>query len=149
MTGKQMSAEQQAEAEAAFAVLRGVPDVGDTFKHTDRWGHVSSYRVESWLRRRPPRKPNDGPDEQTRLDEQILSELRAEGKIPPPRGAGPDDVPLEWFRREEAEYISGYGVCGIILRVADVVVTGRVPWTEEVIEEHRRLALLLAGEALT
>jgi hypothetical protein len=142
-----------------------IPDVGDTFEVTRTWVYrkwqwtpfpryrtrvssaTHSYRVDAWLRRRRPRP--ESCDERAALTRQIIDEMIAEGQIDPPRGAGPDNVPLEWCRREEAEYVSGVGVAGIIVRVADVEVTGQVPWDKGLIQYARISANRLAGEPLT
>lgn len=142
-----------------------IPDVGDTFTVTKVWEwrrwqltpfpwyrrHVrteeSSYRVVSWMRRRQPRP--EPQDEQAQFAREIIAEMIAEGRIEGPRCFGPDRVPLEWCRREEAEYVSGAGVDGTIQRVSDVTVTGRVSWDEETIQYHRNSANKLAGEPLT
>jgi hypothetical protein len=142
-----------------------IPDVGDTFTVTDAWEcrrwqwlpfprcrtrvitEEHSYRVESWLRRRPPRgEPRTA---QEAILWEMLDEMTAADGIDGPRGAGPDRVPLEWCHREEAEYVSGVGVGGTIQRVADVTVTGRVGWDEKTLRQHRDFADSLAGEPLT
>lgn len=141
-----------------------IPDVGDTFTVTDAWTYRKwqwtpfprycartytdqhSYRVTGWMRRRPPRP--EPRDEREALTRQIIDEMLADGRLEPQRGAGPDGVPLEWCHREDAEYVEGAGVGGIIQRVADVTVTGRVSWDEKTIQEYRDLANSLAGEPL-
>jgi hypothetical protein len=50
--------------------------------------------------------------------------------------------------RDQAEYVSGSGVCGIIRRVEDVEIIGRVSWSEELIDEERRHAVRLAGQPI-
>lgn len=143
--------------EAALA-----PDVGTTFTTTRvyryrRWAwrpfpwyrkreisDVHSYRVHAWLRRRPPRPAPA--DEQSALVQEILDELLAEGRIDPPRGAGPDNVPLDFCLRKEAEYVEGVGVAGTIVRVSDLVITGTVDWPPETLEREREHAIRLAGQ---
>lgn len=142
-----------------------VPDIGETFTVTRTWEYrrwqwkpfpwysrlviedTSSYRVTSWMRRRSPR-PEPRTEEEAFI-RQMIDDMIAEGKLSTPRGFGPDQVPLEHCLREEAEYVSGYGVGGTIQRVTDVTVTGRVSWDEKTIQEHRDLAIALAGEPLT
>ncbi|MEU4576081.1 hypothetical protein [Nonomuraea sp. NPDC023979] len=92
------------------------PDIGDTFTRDGR-----SYRVTGWLKR----------SERT-------------GALA--RRLGPDSCPLQFCARDEAQYVSGYGICGVIVRVGDVVVTGRVPWTEDALASDRALAARLAGQ---
>lgn len=52
---------------------------------------------------------------------------------------------LMFCLREHAEYVEGVGVCGVTVPVEDVVVTGRVPWSADTIEDDRRYAVFLAG----
>jgi hypothetical protein len=142
-----------------------VPDVGETFETTLVWewrlwrwlpfpGYYTrthqetrSYRVNSWMRRRQPRP--EPQDEQSRLVREIMDKLIAEDPMYGPRCAGPDNVPLEWCRREDAEYVSGVGVAGVIARLSDITLTGRVSWDEETIDGYRDFANRLAGEPLT
>lgn len=128
------------DPELILAALAGVPDVGDTFTYCDKFGGEHGYRVTCWLRRRPPRTPHPDP-----AVEEMIQEL---ARRYPPRGHGPDRVPLVFCRREEAEYVGGAGVAGIIVRVSDVRVTGRVNWLPEHIADERRMANLQAGESL-
>lgn len=142
-----------------------VPDIGERFTVTRTWAYrrwqwapfpwyrrrviaeTSSYRVDGWMCRRRPRL---GPfDERTTLTREIIDEMVADGRMDAPRALGPDNVPLEFCRREEAEYVSGRGVAGTIQRVADVTVTGRVSWPEELIQNGRDHANRMAGEPLT
>jgi hypothetical protein len=44
------------------------------------------------------------------------------------RNVGPDNCPLVFCSREEAVYVTGSGVCGVIVRVTDVEIVGRVEW---------------------
>jgi hypothetical protein len=141
-----------------------VPDIGETFEITRTWPYrrwqwtpfpwhrlrvyseTHRYRVQSWLRRRSPLLPPASEEEA--LVRQFLDQALAEEGLER-RWHGPDNVPLEWCYREEAEYVIGYGVAGTIQRVADVTVTGRVSWDEKTIQEHRDFANQLAGEPLT
>jgi hypothetical protein len=139
------------------------PDIGDTFTVVTTWQYRKwqwlpfprhtrrvvtdehSYRVTGWLRRRSPRPEPATPEEifvRSILDEALAKEGTDR------RGHGPDNLPLEFCLRDEAEYVGGYGVGGTIRRVADVTVTGRVSWTEEHIAEQREHAVALAGEPL-
>lgn len=141
-----------------------IPDVGDTFTVVKTWEYrrwqwlpfpwrykrvipdEQHYRVSGWLRRRTP--PPPPADEHEALVRQMIAEMLADGRIESPRGTGPDNVPLEFCHREEAEYVCGTGVAGTIQRVSDVTVTGRVNWPEETFEEERRHADMFAGEPL-
>lgn len=100
------------------ALTRRVPDVGETFEHDG-----SRYRVTGWLRR----------------------DTRAHFMM---RDVGPDNCPLRHCLRDHAEYVTGYGVCGVIVRVSDVTVTGKVSWSDAQIEELRARAVLSAGRAI-
>jgi hypothetical protein len=96
------------------------PDIGDVFTETDDdWPIPRTYVVKGWLK-------------------------RAE------RGErhGPDRCPLMFCTREEAEYIAGNGVCGVIRRAGEVSVTGRVGWSDERIQHQRDLHAVLVGRPL-
>jgi hypothetical protein len=133
------------EAEAVLAALHGVPQIGDTFEYAFayRSGHrerPERWRVSCFFKRYvPPPLPPDIAE---------LFESIGMGFTPTARGAGPDSVPLVVCRREEAEYVEGVGTCGIIVRVSDVHVTGRVPWSEELLASVRHSAEVLIGEVL-
>lgn len=81
-----------------------VPDIGDRFTYRGR-GCV----VTSWLKRHPRPGVED-------------------------RAVGPDQCPLVFCTRAEAEYV---GFSGGILRAADVRVTGHVTWSNDVIDRYR------------
>lgn len=101
---------------------RIIPDIGDTFAHDFGLGDGNVYdrtfRVSGWLK-------------------------RATGGG---RKVGPDNCPLEFCPRDEAEYVSGSGVCGVILRAADVTIIGRVSWSGSVLAEERKGFNLLIGQ---
>jgi hypothetical protein len=140
-----------------------VPDIGDTFTVVTTWQYRKwqwlpfpryarrvvtdehSYRVTGWLRRRSPRPEPTTPEEI--FVRSILDQALAEEGVKR-QGHGPDNLPLEFCLRDQAEYVGGYGVGGTIQRVADVTVTGRVSWPEEHIAEQRERAVALAGEPL-
>lgn len=89
-----------------------VPDIGDTF---DRDGRRQV--VTAWYKRNP-------------------------APLPTSRPAGPDQCPLVFCAREEAEYV---GTGGPIVRVADVRVTGRVGWSDDMLTRHRATIATLVG----
>jgi len=95
-----------------------IPDIGDTFTH-----HGSHYRVTNWL------KPHPNPRSTSRR-------------------VGPDNVPLVFCVQEEAVYVSGYGVCGCIARIADITIDGRVDWSEETFDQSRRSASFHVGQEI-
>lgn len=141
-----------------------VPDVGDTFTETRTWrvrrwrcqprwlrwpsrqfSDTHSYRVTAWLKRweRPPIDPN-----LTEREHELLEGLRRhlDSQGLGPQGYGPDNVPLVFCSRDEAEYVSGAGVAGTIARVTDITVTGRVDWESKALDAARDHAHLLIGE---
>jgi hypothetical protein len=59
---------------------------------------------------------------------------------------GPDRCPLVFCTRDEAGYVSGRGVSGVLLRVSDVQVSGRMPWGEGILAVARGAALGLVGQ---
>lgn len=125
------------EAEAVFAVLRGIPDIGDTFTVAGIMA-PEHYVVTSYFKRwvRPP------------VAEHLRDLVEEMDRKYPPAGHGPDNVPLVFCRREEAEYVGGRGVAGRIMRIEDVHVDGRVGWSEEHLAEERQMVELAAGERL-
>lgn len=52
---------------------------------------------------------------------------------------------LVWCRREEATHVTGAGVSGCIAPLSKIIVTGRVPWSKEHIDQERDWALSLAA----
>lgn len=93
-----------------------VPDIGDQFDHD-----THRHAVIGWLKRDPTPGVASSP-------------------------IGPDRCPLKFCTREEAEYIYGIGVTRIIiLRVADVQVTGRVGWPEQMLASQLAGAAAMAG----
>lgn len=142
-----MSPDQEAEAEAVLLALRGVPQIGDTFTYAFEYRNgyrdkPERFRVSCYFKRHvPPPWPDDMPEPVREL----LEEMRQKY---PPSGHGPDNVHLVVCRREEAEYLEGVGVCGVIVRVSDVHVDGHVSWPEERLASERHLAELLIGEVV-
>jgi hypothetical protein len=143
-----------------------VPDVCETFQHCMcyprgegkcRYPGSCGFRVTGWLK--PSRVFSVTPGGVASLPDRdwgdldpvairILEETTAQF---PPRGAGPDNLPLTWCTREEAVFVSGYGVCGVIVHIRDVVVDGTVAnrWSPELVEHAHRSALMLVGERLS
>lgn len=106
----------------ASALIRRVPDVGETFEDGEPpFRH--RFRVSCWLK-------------------------RATRQYGVAQDVGPDNCKLVFCLRDEAEYVSGSGVCGIIRRIEDVVVIGRVSWSEALIDEARRHAVRLVGKPI-
>jgi hypothetical protein len=91
-----------------------VPDIGDLFNYQ----HSQHNVVTRWLKRHPHPRPDDS-------------------------AMGPDNCPLMYCTREEAEYV---GVAGDrIARVADVHVHGRATWPNDLLDHHRAIAKANAG----
>jgi hypothetical protein len=104
------------------ALIRRVPDIGETFEDGDPpFRH--RFRVTSWLK-------------------------RAKNQHSVAQDVGPDNCKLVHCLRDNAEYVAGYGVCGIIRRVEDITIIGRVSWSEEHIEESRQRAVRLVGQVI-
>jgi hypothetical protein len=116
---------------------REVPDIGDLFEHDG-----SVYRVDGWVRPAAPPEPawHERGTFAEELDRLVFETLREHG---------PDRRRLEFCARKDAEYVVGYGVAGVIVRVAGVRVSGRVPWPPETVERQRRLALALVGRPVS
>lgn len=109
--------------------VRRVPDIGETFIHQGR-----HYRVSAWLRAAPPPKPRPG---QRAWINALLWSTQQD--------CGPRNEKLMFCLREHAQYVEGVGVGGEIVAVEDVVVTGRVDWSEELLQSERFGAILMAG----
>jgi len=155
------------------------PDVGDTFDVTETWHMpphlndgkpivtVHGYRVTGWLK--PARVFAVTPAGEASLpgvpDPELPPEVEAVLAQFPPRDAGPDHLPLRFCTRDEAVYVTGYGVSGTIVRVRDidgpawtapgrttrtmqVASRGQVSWPAADIAEAREHANLLAGRQL-
>jgi hypothetical protein len=59
-----------------------------------------------------------------------------------------DKVRLMWCPREEAEYVTGSGVCGVIKRLDEIEITGMVAWSQEQIDEAERSSFRNHGRML-
>jgi hypothetical protein len=79
---------------------------------------------------------------------EMIDRMIADDPALAPRVFGPDQVPLEWCHRQEAEYVGGVGVASTFQRICDVQVTGRVDWPERLFVQEREDANALAGEPL-
>lgn len=136
--------------EATTPASAEAPPVGTLFTHNG-----ARYRVDGYLRPYvpPPVDQSDpmavlvaeiGAEVAAEMDAEYLAEFGTERR----RGHGPDDCRLEFCRRGEAVYVSGYGVCGTIVRVGEVVSEGMVDWPEEVLAAEEAGVERLAGERL-
>lgn len=99
------------------AVMLRVPDIGEVFEDG---GH--RFRVTGWLKRNA-------------RNSFWAQEI------------GPDRCKLIFCSRDDAEYISGYGVSGIIRRIGDVEIFDRINWPEAWIAELRQAQALLVGRS--
>lgn len=115
---------------------RLVPPIGTLFDHDGR-----EYVVKGYLRVSTP-PPSDIADWRS-MDDALAHILFTSQQT-----FGPDQVRLEFCERRDAEYVSGSGVAGVILRVADVVPAGHVDWSPERLADEKRLSRLLVGRPI-
>jgi hypothetical protein len=120
------------------------PDVGTLFDYNG-----GSYRVTSWLKAMPNQSDitMDQIMAQAIKDDQALSPAVIDLILASAQQrVGPRREKLIGCTRDDAEYVSGYGVCGCIAPIEDIRITGRVNWPTHVIDEYRQQALRLVGE---
>lgn len=136
--------------EAPSTVSTEAPPVGTLFTHAG-----GRYRVTGYLRPHvsPPLDESDpmavlAAEIGAELDAELDAEHLAEFGTARPRGHGPDDCPLEFCLRGEAVYVSGYGVCGTIVRVVDVVSEGMVDWADDALADGVAAVERRAGQRL-
>lgn len=132
------------------ALAQDIPDVGDTFTATIPFDtKPRRWRVSCWLKRyeRPPMAERVAKFPEHIREDMAEMLIKMDAKYPL-AGHGPDKVPLMFCTRWEAEYVEGVEACGWIFRVSDIRVTGRVPWSAELIESGREHANMIAGERL-
>jgi hypothetical protein len=144
------TADPEPEPEPRGAVF--VPDVGtlvqidDPTQFSDQGGLTKGkrrYRVNGWMKTATPpppapKNPHDTSGHMASLMQHILYSTE--------QGIGPDNKRLVACVRKEAEYLSCSGVSGAIIRVGDAEVVGRVPWSEEMIDDLRASALRRVGQ---
>lgn len=114
------------------------PDVGALVEYGRNGFNTGpgEYRVSGWLRRYVA-KPC-GCSITDSLIQEILNDERAQ------RCCWNDGVlpeRFEWCLREEATHLGLSGICGAIAPVEEVVVTGMVEWTEELLAYARESAV--------
>jgi hypothetical protein len=115
------------------------PDIGTLVEY-----HGSNYRVDGWIKVATP-IPNykqmlkDGIPPFKEIIASILYETAYNR-----RGDR-----FEWSTRENASHLSLSGVAGAIAKIEDCKITGKVSWSEDVIEEYRQQALLFVGELIS
>lgn len=110
-----------------------VPDIGDLFTYEGE-----SFRVSGWLKRMA--RPEPPAWDRSPLKD-VLDDLLYDSQ----QRIGPDHERLMFCIRGEAEYVSASGIAGRVVRVADVKVTGRVNWSEELFDHARHEAACLVG----
>lgn len=88
------------------------------------------YRVKSWLREAPPRTPSQDPDSIDALIDEILWETAHTS----------NGTRFQYCVREDATHVSGSGVCGCLVPINAIRVTGMVSWPAEQLEEAHRHA---------
>lgn len=126
-----------------------VPDICETIRNIApppyRGDH--QYRVTGWMKAfvEPPEEPCADPREE--FARQLINEIRAE-EAAEYAAKGITRFTLVTCPREEAEYVTGYGVCGIIWKIEDCVVTGTVNWSAEQVEQQRDRAARGVGRTL-
>jgi hypothetical protein len=121
------------------------PDVGDIIRSTNSESLSGTYRVSGWMKALPDLV---APAADAPFLERFSYEIWLEDEQSGNGRHGPDKKRLVWCTREEAQYVTGSGVCGVIWRVGDCEITGKVTWSDAEIEEAREDALLLVGERL-
>lgn len=137
--------------------IRTVPDVGDIVHlrpdhkdiryYSDFKGEPTTYRVTSWMKAWVrPERPAPDPDSVEAVVAAMLQDILDDGNREFDCGKGP--TRLQWCTQEEAEYVSVTGVCGHIWPVEDVVVVGKVAWSDKMIGEAREQAQRRVGEVL-
>lgn len=117
------------------------PDVCISFKvkddgkpHPDK----HSYRVTGWMKMVDPEalKAKQAKLYKNPILNDILIDAahKREGKL------------MMWCTREEATWVTGYGVCGVTHRIENIICDGYIAWSKEQIDEARKDALSNVGE---
>lgn len=117
------------------------PDVCISFKKKDDGKphpDTHSYRVTGWMKMVEPevlKVEQAGMFKHDILNEILIdSAQKRDGKL------------MMWCTREEATHVTGYGVCGCIVPIADIICDGYIAWSKEQIDEARVSALDNVGE---
>lgn len=104
------------------------PVFGAIFEHAEK-----RYRVTGYMRRAVPPPESD-------WIAKILFDASQE--------LTRDNVRLEWCPRANAEYVTGAGVAGCVVPVADVRVVGMVQWDKATLDTAEKASRALWGEIL-
>lgn len=116
-----------------------VPEIGDTFKlsRDAEWPtRDHSWRVTGYMKLVTP--------ETMKRDENSLGDMlnnvlidsaqKKDGKI------------MMWCAKEEATHVTGAGVAGCMEKLSDIEITGRVSWSEEMIQDAVRQHERMIGQ---
>jgi hypothetical protein len=130
----------------------GLPRIAETFKKkgwekekykTDRdrkWRVDGFYKT--YVYKAPDRSTLSKRDrEMAEVTDDIMVEILAEERAdmtPSQLARKNREIKIISCTREEAEFVGGVGVAGIILRLEDVEITGRVTWDDRTIARARR-----------
>lgn len=137
------------------------PDVGtiitvnDPTQFSNAGGNVKgkrTYRVNAWFKAAPAPQFNLDTEEGfdawfetvVNMDDALTGILDNTGTRFPQFG----NIRLMWCTREEAEYVCCSGVAGGIFPINEVTISGRVSWSEEMINDLRSSALRKVGNIL-
>ncbi|WP_189553055.1 hypothetical protein [Mesorhizobium sp. M8A.F.Ca.ET.021.01.1.1] len=114
------------------ALVRFTPRIGDIVMLREDHPHAierakyyrpDRWRVTGYMKKHTPEPPK-GDSFMDRLIRSILEEASRE------IDAGKGRTRLKWCDATQAEYITGSGIAGCIYPIEDVIVVGRVPWSE-------------------
>ena len=117
-----------------------VPDIGEIIvnevsdNHTavSYSGERAKYRVSGWLKRYV--RPAPVTEEDKFLD-QLMSDIFARHAD---QDKATNQISVIRCTREEAEFVTGSGVCGVIWPVRNATVVGKVSWDEAKIDQARQ-----------
>ena len=112
--------------------LSNAPDVGTVVEYEG-----NRYRVNGWLCEQTP------PDNAVSFNN-IIDQIMYEAQ----QATGPDNKKLMFCHRSRAEYVHGSGTCGMIARLSEIKIVGRVSWPDEQIDHLREMAILRIGTSL-
>lgn len=120
----------------------GKPRIAECF--IDHYSHnpdkPESYRVTAFYKRYVPESLDVEDKDMFQINE-ILDEIREEElsrMTATQRKRKENTIKVVQCSREEAEFVSGAGVSGVIRRIEDVTVYRRVDWEDRTIARHRR-----------
>jgi hypothetical protein len=112
------------------------PDVGTIVEYNG-----ASYRVDAWMRVKKP-----VPTVEQIFETRVPSLNEVIDSILYETAYHRNGDRFEWCTRENATHLSLSGIAGALAKIEDCKITGRVNWTEEMIDELRQQALAFVGE---